>query len=119
MNGRVFGHIDGKGRLTHRRTPRNDNEIPWAQPSRHLVEFRKARRQTTELVGVRVRVVDLIDDVRKKRAHGNGAGASRAAFRNFEDPLLGLVDQLARRLAVVVEDGGGDFRSRADQLPQQ
>ena len=44
------------------------------------------------------------------RAHGTRAlAAAEPGLRDLEDLLLGLVDQLARGLAFVVEHGAGDL----------
>ena len=45
--------------------------------------------------------------------------APRAAFGNLEHALLGLVDQVARRHAVVAEHRGGNGAAHADQRAQQ
>ena len=72
--------------------------------------------------GVRIAVplVDLLDQARQHATHPlRTVGAPRAAFGDLEHALLGLVHQLARRLALLAEHRGGNGVPGADQRAQQ
>ena len=65
--------------------------------------------------------VDLIDERRHQRLHGHRAVArtAHALLRDREHPPLGVLDELARGLAFVVEDRRRDIGAGLEQLPQQ
>ena len=118
---RELGHVDGEGRLAHRWAAGDDHEIARTQTAGLAVELVETGGQTAQATRVVVPFVDLVDERRHQRLHGHRAVArtAHALLRDGEHPPLGVLDELARGLAFVVEDRSGDIGAGLEQLPQQ
>jgi hypothetical protein len=109
----VAAYVEREGRLPHRGTGREDEQVTRLQSPRHLVEFfipgREARQLSRPIhqhINVVHRIVHLDRDARQARA--------RLLRREAEDAAFRLVEQLVGGLAGLVAETH-DLRGRRDQ----
>ena len=116
----IFSHVDGEGRLSHRGATGYHDEIARPQAAGFTIQFIEAGRQAPQFVGIRMPVIDLIDQRRHQGFDGHRAfePPARTGFRNFENALLSAIDQLTRRLAFVDKHRTRGLGARVQQASQ-
>jgi hypothetical protein len=115
----MFGDVDGERGLTHRGAAGDDQQIAAPQATRFGIEVDEAGRQSARLVGIVVQIVDLIDQSRQRLLGADVSLAAARAFGDREDLALGVLDELARRLALFVPDRARDLSAHGDERTQQ
>ena len=114
--GRVRGDAEPERALAHRGPRREDDQVPRLEARRHLVEIVEPAREPghgrAELVQ-RLHPFERLDE----RAAERHELAAVVSLRDLEEPLLGLRDEVARRLAAILRKLD-DVLARAEQAAE-
>jgi hypothetical protein len=87
------GNVQRKRRFSHRRSGRDDDQIPTLQPRRHPVEVCKAGGHARD---ARTRFLELLDMLEglPEDLLDREESLPLLSLCNLKDPLLGLVEKL-------------------------
>ena len=121
VHGHMLADVERKGRLTHRRAGRHDDQVAGLHAGGHPVQVHEASGNAGDLAGVVavVEFVDALEDLARQRTDVLEVVALLAAvLGNLEHLGLGRVQHLVHRAPLGVEGLGGDLIGDGNQPAQ-
>ena len=115
----MLADVERKGRLTHRRAGRHDDQVARLHAGGHPVQVHETGGNAGDLAGVVavVEFIDALEDLARQRTDVLEVVALLAAvLGNLEHLGLGRVQHLVHRASLGVEGLGGDLIGDSDQL---
>ena len=121
VHGHVLTDVERKGRLTHRRAGRHNDQVTGLHAGGHPVQVHEASGNAGDLAGVVavVEFVDALEDLARQRTDVLEVVALLAAvLGNLEHLGLSRVQHLVHRTPLGVEGLGGDLVGDGNQPTQ-
>jgi len=111
----MLPQVEGKGGLPHGGSAGDDDQVTLLEAGGHAVQIEEAGGNAGDMVLLLVQLLDVADGILEDILHREKS-RFELVFRNFEDRLLRVVEELVN-IGLLVEALRDDLGRRGDQVP--